>query len=44
MKSSCNDPPKISGQILCNELELNQDILKLFGVQSLKSGTLIDWE
>ena len=44
MKSSCNDPAEISGQIFCDELELSSDLLKFFGVKTLKNGTLVTWD
>ena len=39
MKRSCNIKAEISGQILCDELELNPELLKFFGVKTLKNGT-----
>jgi hypothetical protein len=44
MKTSCNDTAEISGKILCDELELNPELLKLFSVKTLKNGTLVSWD
>jgi hypothetical protein len=44
MKTNCNDTAEISGQILCDELELNPELLKLFSVKTMKNGTLVSWD